>query len=75
MVANALQIDVEPDVDDPGKCSLILSGYVRTHSYSVNQLVRFFSFCSFEYVLTFMCLTFLQNRFMFQVQETFSSAR
>ncbi|CAA6655976.1 unnamed protein product [Spirodela intermedia] len=34
------EIDVEPDVDDPGKCSLILSGYVRTHSYSVNQLVH-----------------------------------
>ncbi|XP_078448299.1 pre-rRNA-processing TSR1-like protein [Wolffia australiana] len=34
------EIDVEPDVGDSGKCSLILSGYVRTHSYSVNQLVH-----------------------------------
>uniref|UniRef100_A0A1D1Y5B3 Pre-rRNA-processing protein TSR1 n=1 Tax=Anthurium amnicola TaxID=1678845 RepID=A0A1D1Y5B3_9ARAE len=34
------EIDVEPDVDYPGKCSLILSGYVRAHNFSVNQLVH-----------------------------------
>ncbi|MQL84100.1 hypothetical protein Taro_016588 [Colocasia esculenta] len=34
------EMDVEPDVDDSGKCSLILSGYVRAHNFSVNQLVH-----------------------------------
>ncbi|KAG6511402.1 hypothetical protein ZIOFF_029470 [Zingiber officinale] len=31
---------LEPDHDNPGMCSLLLSGYVRAHSLSANQLVH-----------------------------------
>ncbi|WOK92487.1 pre-rRNA-processing protein [Canna indica] len=32
--------NLEPDIDNPGTCSLLLSGYIRAHSLSVNQLVH-----------------------------------
>nr|XP_029118122.1 pre-rRNA-processing protein TSR1 homolog isoform X2 [Elaeis guineensis] len=34
------EVHLEPDDGNPGKCTLLLSGYVRAHSLSVNQLVQ-----------------------------------
>ncbi|KAJ0969957.1 hypothetical protein J5N97_022834 [Dioscorea zingiberensis] len=34
------QVDVEVDDSNPGQCTLLMSGYVHTHSLSVNQLVH-----------------------------------
>ncbi|KAG1362597.1 pre-rRNA-processing protein TSR1 [Cocos nucifera] len=33
-------VHLEPDDGNPGKCTLLLSGYVRAHSLSVNQLIH-----------------------------------
>ncbi|CAL9115738.1 unnamed protein product [Musa textilis] len=38
--ANECIIFLEPDESNPGTCTLLLSGYVRAHSLSVNQLVH-----------------------------------
>ncbi|XP_073116809.1 uncharacterized protein [Elaeis guineensis] len=34
------EVHLEPDDGNPGKCTLLLSGYVRAHSLSVNQLIH-----------------------------------
>lgn len=34
------QVGCDPDGSNPGSCTLLLSGYVRAHSLSVNQLVH-----------------------------------
>lgn len=34
------EVHLEPDDSNPGKCSLLLSGYVRAHCLSVNQLIH-----------------------------------
>ncbi|XP_020261726.1 pre-rRNA-processing protein TSR1 homolog isoform X2 [Asparagus officinalis] len=34
------EVGYEPDADNPGTCTLLLSGYVRAHCLSVNQLVH-----------------------------------
>ncbi|XP_021284991.1 pre-rRNA-processing protein TSR1 homolog [Herrania umbratica] len=36
----AQKVDMVPDVSNPGKCTLLLTGYTRAHSLSVNQLVH-----------------------------------
>ncbi|EOY15232.1 Pre-rRNA-processing protein TSR1 isoform 2 [Theobroma cacao] len=36
----AQKVDMVPDDSNPGKCTLLLTGYTRAHSLSVNQLVH-----------------------------------
>ncbi|XVF35842.1 hypothetical protein REPUB_Repub19eG0005900 [Reevesia pubescens] len=36
----AQKVDMVPDYSCPGKCTLLLTGYTRAHSLSVNQLVH-----------------------------------
>lgn len=36
----AQQVDLEPDDSNSGQCTLLMSGYVRAHCLSVNQLVH-----------------------------------
>ncbi|KAK9135740.1 hypothetical protein Syun_015070 [Stephania yunnanensis] len=36
----AQEVDLKTDDDNPGKCTLLLSGYLRAHTLSVNQLVH-----------------------------------
>ncbi|KAK1284113.1 hypothetical protein QJS10_CPB21g00790 [Acorus calamus] len=36
----AQEVDLVADDGEPGKCSLLMSGYVRAHNFSVNQLVH-----------------------------------
>lgn len=56
-VNHAYQVHLEPDDGNPGKCTLLLSGYVRAHSLSVNQLVSLSFFnISFFTDLAPMCL-------------------
>ncbi|XP_038974747.1 pre-rRNA-processing protein TSR1 homolog [Phoenix dactylifera] len=34
------EVQLEPDYGNPGKCTLLLSGYVRAHSLSANQVIH-----------------------------------
>ncbi|XVE94426.1 hypothetical protein REPUB_Repub02eG0007500 [Reevesia pubescens] len=36
----AQKVDMVPDDSNPGKCTLLLTGYTHAHSFSVNQLVH-----------------------------------
>lgn len=56
-VVHAYQVHLEPDDGNPGKCTLLLSGYVCAHSLSVNQLVSLLFFnISWFTLLAPMCL-------------------
>lgn len=37
----AFQVDLVPDDCNSGNCTLLLTGYLRAHGLSVNQLVIF----------------------------------
>ncbi|XVF63546.1 hypothetical protein PTKIN_Ptkin09bG0095500 [Pterospermum kingtungense] len=51
----AQKVDMVPDDSCPGKCTLLLTGYTRAHSLSVNQLVHVsgagdFQLCKIEII-------------------------